>query len=80
MVDFCIALYYIVLSFYSMLNNNGGCKKALRIKALLVLQEIMISVLEENLDSEFKVTVMARTTEMESTWTFLNKITDKVVP
>ena len=40
----------------------------------------MIPVLVENFDLDFKVTVMAETTEMENIWIFWVKITDKVVP
>ena len=40
----------------------------------------MIPVLVENFDSDFKVTVMVGTTEMENIWIIWVKITDKVVP
>ena len=40
----------------------------------------MIPVLEENFDPEFEIPVTAGTTEMESTWIFWIKITDKLVP
>ena len=40
----------------------------------------MIPVLVENSDSNFKVTVMVETTEMENIWIFWVIIADKVVP